>query len=204
MLMVLATAFLVAAVTEETAKWLCARRVYKRKPRSIYAILASACVCALGLATVKNVGSILSAKHLPTASSLWFVVLRDALAFPVHVGTTFYIALVSASAHLDRLTTTLTLNTPAPPTSTPFPEEDSGGGRGSGANAEVVKAWFLAVLFHAWFDVVSLSTLVLIAWKVVPKYFEALVVVVQSISVVLFVLFVRARFNALVQREHAL
>lgn len=91
---VLILAFAVAALTEETAKYLCARRYRRLSTDGIgcRGVIACASASALGLAAAEHVmyvgGYIV---QMPLLAALLQGFGRAAVAFPLHVGTTFWV-----------------------------------------------------------------------------------------------------------------
>jgi hypothetical protein len=91
---VLLMAFAVAAFTEEMAKYLVGRRYRKLLDSGIgvRGVVACAAASALGLAGVEHVmyaGSYVM--HMGFGSALFEGVVRSLFAFPLHVGTTFWL-----------------------------------------------------------------------------------------------------------------
>lgn len=188
-LIVLIMAFVVAALVEEAAKWILARR-YQRvdllsdnqsnnRHVSVRGIIAVASAGALGLATVENVAYVLGLSSAVTKTVFPFrriglTLLRDVLAFPVHVCNTSYIALAAAQRKL------------------------------FGGGPSVYIAFLVAVAFHGTFDAVSLVSAGLIAYDKLPNWFEAIVVIIQIALVIALVVLCRTRFKSLLERERAI
>lgn len=181
-------AFVVAAGTEEGAKWLLARRYQKvnelpentpaNRRLTVRGILAIACSSALGLATVENLSYVLGISQYSSKSVFPFrrvglTVLRDLLAFPIHVGGTFYIALAAAQRAV------------------------------LGDGPSVLASFFVAVLFHGCFDAFALLIGLFIMLELIPDWVEFMVVVVQSVVVIGLMILCRSRFKSLIERERA-
>lgn len=188
-LLALLSAYIIAAITEESAKWLLSRRYRNvnelainqenESKISIRGILAIACASALGFATFENILYLLQ-WSTPTKSGGFplvragLAVLRDLFAFPLHIGTTFFIALVEARRYV--LSDTLS----------------------------VWSAFATAIFFHGTFDACALVVAALVFKGIVPEWVEVIAVLVQACLVILLIILCRSRFQALIQREHAL
>lgn len=211
-LVALGNAFIVAATVEEAVKWLFARRALTRhqhqqqdshqsSSKSVYEILSSACVCGLGLAMVENNAYVLglstakasgTAALISTNKSVFLIALRDVLAFPVHVGATLSIAVTAATNIVnDQLH------------SHSSTDNDDGVATPPPPKASVAKAWLTAVAYHGLFDGAAMVVAVLVAKKLLPSVMEGVVVALQAALVVAFSILLRARFRALIEREHA-
>lgn len=188
-LVALLSAYIIAGITEESAKWLLSRR-YRAIDEldvnqdnglkiSIRGVLAIASVSALGFATFENIMYLLQ-WSTPTKSGGFPIIraglalLRDLFAFPLHIGTTFFIALVEARRHV--LSDTLSL----------------------------WSAFTTAVFFHGTFDASALVIAALVFKGVIPEWVEVIALVIQAFLVILLVILCRSRFQALIQREYAL
>lgn len=189
-LLSLLSAYVVAAFVEETAKWVLTRRyrqideLQANQERNlnigVRGILAVAGMSALGFATIENLLYVLGWSMSPTKtkafpfSQMGLAVLRDIFAFPLHIGTTFVIALVEARRKVF----------------------SDGVSLGTG--------FAIAIFFHGSFDAISLVIASLVLKDVAPSQFEYISVALQALLVVLLIVLCRGRFHALVQRERAL
>lgn len=185
----LLSGYIVAAITEESAKWLLSRR-YRRINEipsnqqndlriSVRGVLAIASVSALGFATFENVLYLIGWSEPSKTGGFpigraGLAVLRDIFAFPLHIGTTFVIALVEARRFV--LSDTLS----------------------------VWSAFATAIFFHGTFDASALVIAALVLKGVLPEWCEAIAVAIQAVLVILLVVLCRSRFQALIERERAL
>lgn len=182
----LLVAFITAGLVEEAGKWFVARRYRKLDNAEdsssarigCRGILASACASALGFAMTENVGYVLGiANANRTGFSFGLVglaLLRGILAYPVHVGTQFYVGVSAARWHV------------------------------LGDRASVAWALFVAVLFHGTFDAVAFICMVLVGLKRIPEWVGAFVPVFDVVLVGFLLLLCRGRYTALLQRERVL
>lgn len=182
----LLVAFITAGFVEETGKWLVARRYRKllipedarAVPIGVRGVLACACAGALGFALTENVAYVLGiAKTTQSGVSFALIgiaLLRGVLAFPVHVGTQFYVGLSAAESHVlrDRVSVSLAL--------------------------------FLAVLFHGTFDAVAFVCMVLIGLKKLPEWVGLFVPVFDLMLIGFLLLLCRGRYKGLLERERVL
>lgn len=179
----LLVAFITAGMVEEVGKWLIARRYrilrdlqQEGSPRmGCRGILASACAGALGFAMTENMLYVLGlARATPSGFSFGLVglaLLRGMLAYPVHVGTQFYVGVTAAQRDVlaDRVSIGLAL--------------------------------LVAVLFHGFFDAVAFTCMVLIGLKHIPEWVGGLVPVFDIVLVGFLLLLCRSRYKALLERE---
>ncbi|CDF37555.1 unnamed protein product [Chondrus crispus] len=178
-------AYVTAGTVEEVGKWLVARRyiglecICGQDERKVgcRGIMASACMAALGFATIENIGYVSGMARAASQNSsaeLLFVFLglfRGLLAFPVHVGTQLYVAITASQRHI-------------------FMDDVS-----------VPWALFHAILFHGTFDVLAFLSGALVTLRLWPAWIGLLVPVIDIIMVVLLLLVCRARYKALLERE---
>lgn len=182
------TAFLVAGAMEEIGKWLIARRYHKinQRPENVSAdrqitcrgVISVACMGALGFATFENIGYVFgvsrSQKDSFPLDLLAMTVLRGILAFPVHVGTQFYIAVSAASQFI------------------------------LGDPTHVMMALFVAILFHGTFDAVSFLVIICVEHNFLPKWIAILVPIFDLVLITLLLLLCRGRYKAMLERERVL
>lgn len=182
-------AFVVAAITEETGKWIIARRYRavnnlpennedSQRRIGVHGILAVASAAALGFATAENLLFVLGLSRYTSNSIFPFrrvglTLLRDIMAFPVHVGATFYVALAAAQRSV-------------------FSD-------GMG----VFSALLVAVFFHGSFDAVAIVASLLVALEKVQSWVEIAVIFVQLTLVCLLLLLCRNKFRAIMERDRA-
>ncbi|CAN8067492.1 unnamed protein product [Agarophyton chilense] len=178
-------AFIVAGLTEEVAKWTLARRyrvVNKMAENlewdrriSCRGILSVACTGALGFATIENYGFVTGLASSPDSKfGLGLVAMalfRGLLAFPVHVGAQFYVAIAAAQSYIFR--------------------EPIG----------VMKSLFIAVMFHGLFDAISFLMLLFVGVLGAPSWMNVFAPILQSCLTVLLVVLCRGRYKALLERE---
>ncbi|CAN8075147.1 unnamed protein product [Agarophyton chilense] len=179
------SAFIVAGLTDEVAKWMLARRyreVNKRDENldrycciSCKGILSVACMGALGFATIENYGFVMGLRSSPDSRFglrlVSLALFRGFLAFPVHVGAQFYVAVAAAQSYIFR--------------------EPIG----------VVKSLSIAALIHGLFDAISLVTLIFVGVLGVPPWVDISVIMLQACLTILLVVVCRVRYKALLQRE---
>lgn len=180
-------AYVAAGMVEEVGKWIVARRYRKIDADNAEVdansglrvgcrgILATACMGALGFAATENVFYVLGIAQASRAGFSFGLVglalFRGILAYPVHVGTQFFVAVSAAQRHV-------------------FEDKSS-----------VPFALFIAVLFHGTFDGVALICMVLISLKKVPSWIAVLVPVFDIMLIGLLLLLCRGRYKALLERE---
>lgn len=184
---VLFVSLVIAALCEEASKWMLARRyrrvnhisdnVANERRISVRGILAVASTGALGFAAVENLGFVLGLATPKKGSFPFQLValslLRASLAFPLHIGAQFYIALAAAQRHL------------------------------LGDGPSVFASFFIAITFHGLFDAVALAALLLVTAKVIPQWAAYFVTAVQAVFVLLLMMLCRSRYKALIEREFA-
>ena len=136
---------------------------------------------ALGFAAVENLGYTLGLAEKSTFSRssfpiqlVAFSLLRDVLAYPLHIGTQFYVALAAAQRYL------------------------------MNDGPSVFVSFIVGVLFHGLFDLVAFIGLILVASKIIPAWLGSVVLVLQFGFVVLLVMLCRSRYKALIERENAM
>lgn len=180
-------AYITTGMVEEVAKWILARRYRKVDEENAQVdatstvrigckgILAIACMGSLGFAAMENMGYVLAiAFSIRTGFSFKIVeisLLRGLLAYPLHVGTQFFVALSAAQWHV-------------------FKERSS-----------VMFALLVAILFHGTFDGVALIGMVLIAAKIIPGWAGYLIPVFDFLLIGFLLLICRARYKGLLERE---
>lgn len=140
-------------------------------------VLACACTGALGLAASEHLGYVLGFSGFGTKLSLAAVgsaIFRGMLAFPVHLGTAFYIGLAMAQKSV------------------------------LGDSVSVGRAFAVAVFIHGTFDFYAFLTGVLGASGAFgsPPWLPFTAPVVDIVIVVLLILLCRGRYGALLEREH--
>lgn len=180
----LLVAYISAGTVEEVGKWLAARRfiglecICGNDDRRVgcRGIMASACMVALGFATIENIGYVsgMAKASSSTGSVLMFVALglfRGVVAFPVHVGTQLYVAITAAKKRV-------------------FADDVS-----------VFWALVQAILFHGTFDAIAFISMILVGFGSAPAWIGILVPVVDVIMAVLLLLVCRARYKSLLERE---
>lgn len=180
-------AYVTAATIEEAGKWFAARRYRKimidqvieaRPPEIGYrAILASACMVATGFAATENIAYVVGgsiSRGGVTWGNIGLALLRGVLAFPVHVGTQFYIATSAARYAI-------------------FHEQ-----------SKVFRAFLVAVLFHGTFDFVAFGIGALVGLGKIPDWFNALVVVFDIVLVLVLLRLCTNQFRILKSKESAL
>lgn len=181
------TSFLVAGVVEELGKWIIARRYRKIEPEraadddmvvpniGCRGILASFCMTALGFAATENVFYMLGILQANRGSfsfgAAGLVLMRRLLAYPVHVGTTFYVGVAAARRHV------------------------------FGDGISVGLALSVAIILHGVFDGVGFLALILVTLGKVPKWVGGGVPVFDLGLVGLLLLLCRGRYKALLERE---
>lgn len=180
-------AFVTAGFIEEVAKWMLARRYRKVDQENAEldadsgarigckGILAIACMGALGFAACENMGYILvgalSVRKGFSFRLVGITLLRGLLAYPLHIGTQFFVAVSAAQWYV-------------------FKDKSN-----------VMLALFVAVLFHGTFDGVALLGMLLIGGNIIPFWVGYLIPVFDFMLVGLLLLLCRSRYKALLVRE---
>lgn len=181
--------FFTAGAVEEIGKWIVANRFKRIEPEQpadanataprvgCRGILASFCMTALGFAAAENTGFVLGIvqanRNKFSFEAVGVVLFRGILAYPVHIGSQFYIGVSTAQRYVFK---------------------DPG---------RVWPAVLVAVLFHGAFDAISLVFVVLITLKKIPVWTGTVVPVFDLVLIVLLLLLCRWRYKALLERERA-
>lgn len=181
--------FFTAGAVEEIGKWIVANRVKRIEPEQpadadataprvgCRGILASFCMTALGFAAAESIGFVLGIVQAYRSKfsfeAAGIVLYRGILAYPVHLGSQFYIGVSTAQRHV-------------------FKDPN-----------RVWPAVVVAVLFHGAFDAMSFVFTVLIALKKIPTWTGTVVPVFDLVLIALLLLICRWRYKALLEREKA-
>ncbi len=168
------TAFILAALTEETAKLVVGLRFRRYLPMSAYNALALVVAGALGLATSEHLAVVLNqllstpgSEHA-LLSSTGFVFFRALLAFPVHLGCAFLVGVALSKKTCLR------------------------------QQVRVFPAFLMAVLVHGTFDVVGLLALTLDSVNKAPHWVSNYGVVGMDVLItVALMLLCRREYNSL-------